>query len=226
MNMDKDFFDFLERFKTNTQIEGDSLRAYDVITSLRAQLAEKDKTIKMLTESLRVKAAYLDEEDGTDRILELEQHLAEKEKELRKVHMQAQASEFSLGVVSQEVAALRDQARAYVALCAADDGQGGVDSDFTYIDKKELFSLKSQLEAIRKQTVELNRRADNAYIKYIDKMSKDLCLGYEQKLKDGSFTGENLRAHCNASEYLGIHCGLSEAIRALSLPTTAEEESK
>jgi hypothetical protein len=65
----------------------------------------------------------------------------------------------------------------------------------------------------------LERMADNAYCDYIRKMQRDECLGWEEKVRRGSFDSDNLRAHVGAGELLGRHRALHEAaklLRALS----------
>lgn len=78
-------------------------------------------------------------------------------------------------------------------------------------------STVGQLSALREA-------ADRAYCDYIDQMRKPECLGYEQKLKEGSFGKAELDAHVRAGELLGRHRALSEAVQALAVPQSEPSE--
>jgi hypothetical protein len=62
---------------------------------------------------------------------------------------------------------------------------------------------------------ELRGIADNAYCDYIAQMKRDLCLGWEQKVKEGVFGKAEIDAHIEAAVQLGRHYGLAEAARDL-----------
>ena len=51
----------------------------------------------------------------------------------------------------------------------------------------------------------LREAADKAYCDYILQMSRPECLGFEAKLKDGTFGKAELDAHVKAGELLGQH---------------------
>jgi len=59
-------------------------------------------------------------------------------------------------------------------------------------------------------------QSDNAYCDFIAQMRKPECLGYEQKLKDGTFGKAELDAHTKAGELLGRHRAFAEVSSALS----------
>lgn len=178
------------------------------MSALKAQLTEANSACDEF-EKLAIIAA------DTDQTIEnFEKQLAEKEKELKtyRIVIKQAAKLFKANeceVYSERLmAVLEDEARAYRVLCAADDGQGGIDPDFTYISKKELSSLKRQLEAIRKQTVEaiadkLDERSEQFRVHHI--------LPNEEKITAPT---DESRGYEDAAKF--VH----------ALSTTAEEESK
>ncbi len=69
---------------------------------------------------------------------------------------------------------------------------------------------------------ELKEKSDKAYCDYIDQMRRPECLGYEHKLKNGSFGKAELDAHTHAGELLGRHRAFAEAAALPgSLPSPA-----
>lgn len=72
----------------------------------------------------------------------------------------------------------------------------------------------------------LRNEADRAYCRYLDKMSRKLCLGEEAKLRDGKFGAAELDAHREARELLGFHRGVHFALASLSQPAKGEREGE
>lgn len=64
--------------------------------------------------------------------------------------------------------------------------------------------------------VALRKEADNAYCRFLDKMSAPLCLGVEHKLETGKFGAAELNAHVDARELYGFHRGINHALAALA----------
>lgn len=62
---------------------------------------------------------------------------------------------------------------------------------------------------------EIAQKSDNAYCDYVAQMRKPECLGYEQKLKDGTFGKAELDAHTRAGELLGRHRAFAEVAAIL-----------
>lgn len=60
----------------------------------------------------------------------------------------------------------------------------------------------------------LREARDRAYCDYVDRLRRPECLGYEQKLKEGSFGKAELDAHTRAGELLGRHRAFAEALAA------------
>lgn len=58
---------------------------------------------------------------------------------------------------------------------------------------------------------ELDGKATTAYCRYIEQMKRDACLGWEHKVKHGKFGEAELKAHCTAAEYLGMHRAYADA---------------
>jgi len=69
----------------------------------------------------------------------------------------------------------------------------------------------------------LRSEADRAYCRYLDKMSRKLCLGEEAKLRDGKFGAAELDAHREARELFGFHRGIHFALASLSRPAKERE---
>jgi len=62
---------------------------------------------------------------------------------------------------------------------------------------------------------ELQAKSDDAYIRYVEQLRQDACLGEEAKIKSGMFKQANLDAHRRAAELIGKHKAFSEAAAAL-----------
>jgi hypothetical protein len=60
--------------------------------------------------------------------------------------------------------------------------------------------------------VELKQMMEDSYVRFIDKLREPLCLGWEQKVKSGTFGAEELEAHNAAYIQLGRHQGIHDAI--------------
>lgn len=63
--------------------------------------------------------------------------------------------------------------------------------------------------------VQLQVRANSAYLDYIRLCRRDKALGWEIKVEKGLFGGAELKAHKDAAEQLGRHRALSEVINLL-----------
>lgn len=72
----------------------------------------------------------------------------------------------------------------------------------------------------------LRTEADNAYCRFLDKMSAPLCLGVEHKLETGKFGAAELNAHVDARELYGFHRGINHALAALAAkPAVKDDET-
>ncbi len=61
----------------------------------------------------------------------------------------------------------------------------------------------------------LRDKSDRAYCDYIDQLKKPECLGWEAKVKSGTFGEDELVGHCIAQELLGKHKAFAEALTLL-----------
>ena len=57
--------------------------------------------------------------------------------------------------------------------------------------------------------------SDRAYCNYIEQMRRNECLGWEHKVKHGTFGEAELKAHTQAGRLLGRHHAFAEAANAL-----------
>lgn len=62
----------------------------------------------------------------------------------------------------------------------------------------------------------LRAMADAAYADYIKQSCAQECLGWQAKVKNGTFGEAELNAHCAAEEKLGRHQALQEAANMLA----------
>ena len=63
---------------------------------------------------------------------------------------------------------------------------------------------------------ELQGLSNDAYVRYIQQLRQDECLGADYKMEKGKFNSDNLKAHCTALQWLGKHRAYEESIRFLS----------
>jgi hypothetical protein len=68
---------------------------------------------------------------------------------------------------------------------------------------------------------DLDGKSTAAYRQYIEAMQRTECLGWEHKVKTGRFGEAELKAHCKAAEYLGMHRAYSDAVNLLAAAPTA-----
>lgn len=69
----------------------------------------------------------------------------------------------------------------------------------------------------------LKAKADRDYCDYIAVSRTTECLGWEAKVKAGTFGAAEIAAHERAAELLGTHRGLMQALALLSTPRHTEE---
>ena len=62
---------------------------------------------------------------------------------------------------------------------------------------------------------QLKAKCDYAYLRHINLMRSDLCLGVDIKLELGRFGADELSAHAEAERQLGRHQAYSEAIKMI-----------
>ncbi len=77
--------------------------------------------------------------------------------------------------------------------------------------------LRAELAEYQRCVEQVQGQADRAYCNYIERLRREECLGWENKLKRGLFGDAELKAHCAAAEQLGRHRALSE-VAAAALP--------
>jgi hypothetical protein len=70
-------------------------------------------------------------------------------------------------------------------------------------------------ELIQQTINELDALSSHAYIKCLQKLASDECLGWEFKTSKGIFGQAEYHAHQEANVLLGKHEGLSEAVSQL-----------
>lgn len=70
-------------------------------------------------------------------------------------------------------------------------------------------------DELRKMVSQLNSKAENAYIEYINICRADACLGFDAKVKNGIFGLPELNAHKDSAEKLGRYRALKEAASML-----------
>lgn len=80
-------------------------------------------------------------------------------------------------------------------------------------DKDKVLVSALKMDLLKK---DLLARADTAYVSYIQQMKQPLCLGHEQKIKDGIFGTEEINALMQAAEQLGRHKAFHEALTVLT----------
>jgi hypothetical protein len=71
---------------------------------------------------------------------------------------------------------------------------------------------------------DLDGKSTAAYRQYIESMKRDECLGWEHKVKTGRFGEAELKAHCKAAEYLGMHRAYSDAVNLLAAAPSPSQE--
>lgn len=62
---------------------------------------------------------------------------------------------------------------------------------------------------------ELQGLSNDAYVRYIQQLRQDECLGADYKMEKGKFNSDNLKAHCTALQWLGKHRAYEESISLL-----------
>ena len=72
---------------------------------------------------------------------------------------------------------------------------------------------------------ELQGLSNNAYVRYIQQLRQDECLGAEYKMEKGKFNNDNLKAHCTALQWLGKHRAYEDSARLLLLIKEEEDKS-
>lgn len=58
----------------------------------------------------------------------------------------------------------------------------------------------------------LEGKSGSAYRQYIETLQRTECLGWEHKIKTGTFGEPELKAHTLAAEYLGMHRAFAAAV--------------
>lgn len=77
-------------------------------------------------------------------------------------------------------------------------------------------TIAQQGEALEAARKEINALSDAAYVRYIQQMGRTECLGWEVKVKSGSFGQSEFDAHARANVYLGEHKGFAKACAAIA----------
>jgi hypothetical protein len=67
----------------------------------------------------------------------------------------------------------------------------------------------AHLEQLRSS---LQGQSDAAYIRYVETLRRDECLGWEAKVKGRKFGEPELKAHTLAAELLGMHRAFAAAV--------------
>lgn len=71
------------------------------------------------------------------------------------------------------------------------------------------------LEAHAKALADIRRVGDGAYCKALSMFSDTPCLGWEAKVRAGTFGEAEHKAHAEANRLIGFHQGLYEALRII-----------
>jgi hypothetical protein len=87
----------------------------------------------------------------------------------------------------------------------------------------ECEALRAELAEYQRCVEQVQGQADRAYCNYIERLRREECLGWENKLKRGLFGDAELKAHCAAAEQLGRHRALSEVAAATRLLSQAAD---
>jgi hypothetical protein len=71
--------------------------------------------------------------------------------------------------------------------------------------------------------VELKQMMEDSYVRFIDKLKEPLCLGWEHKVKTGTFGAAELEAHNAAYIQLGRHQALHDAVGVINAHTDSPD---
>lgn len=71
------------------------------------------------------------------------------------------------------------------------------------------------MEIIDEIIVKLKKQSDMAYIEYLNQLKRNECLGWEAKVKKGTFGQAEYEAHNTANVEFGRHQAFNEVIRML-----------
>ena len=78
----------------------------------------------------------------------------------------------------------------------------------------------ADLESHAKALADIRRVGDSAYWKALSKFSDTPCLGWEAKVRAGTFGEAEHKAHAEANRLIGFHQGLYEALRIIREAST------
>lgn len=93
--------------------------------------------------------------------------------------------------------------------------------------REKLGRKDARVEELEGLADTLKQRGDDAYCQMIEQARKDECLGWEIKVKNGTFGQAELGAHAKCGEMLGRHRALVEAYQLwkyIPTPSGAGEE--
>lgn len=90
-------------------------------------------------------------------------------------------------------------------------------------EKQRSAELEGEIAAVVSR---MQARSDNAYIEYIGQCGRDECLGEEIKMERGLFKSAELKAHRSASQSLGRHKALFEAVEMVKEALSAAQSKQ